>query len=78
VAEKAPISIDDPSRAEEALRESEHRCGILTEALPQLVWSASRMVHVTISGRWQSNRFRRCGNIEHLAKELSVICYMRT
>ena len=34
------IDIDDQKRAAEALRESEHRWRSLTEALPQLVWTA--------------------------------------
>ena len=35
------IQADERRRAEEALRESEHRWRNLTEALPQLVWSAT-------------------------------------
>src|SRR5205823_4452885 len=33
--------VTDRKRAEEALRESEHRWRSLTEALPQLVWTAT-------------------------------------
>src|SRR5262249_55532524 len=37
----AMLAITDRKRAEEALRESEQRWRSLTEALPQLVWSAT-------------------------------------
>src|SRR6202011_5561274 len=40
VTRTVAIAIEQ-SRAEEALRESEHRWRSLTETLPQLVWSAA-------------------------------------
>lgn len=41
-------------RAEIALRESEHRFRTLTEALPQIVWSADHMGHVDYCNRrWE-------------------------
>lgn len=54
-------------RAEEALRESEHRFRTLTEALPQIVWSADANGHVDYANKqWEEYT----GNARETANDL--------